>query len=118
MKIKLETEIDKFYYSVFKLLNETFFQFREKELEVIAALYTKNYYLLEKVKDENLRMSLLFSSDSKKELAESLDLGYNSFMNNITSLRKKGMIDKNQLNTKFYLNPKSTKIEIDIWIKQ
>jgi len=115
-KIKLNSSIDSFYLDIFSLLNDTFLELRPKEVEVLAALYTKNYNLIPKIKDEKSRMTILFSSDSKKELAESLNLGYNSFMNNITALRKKQFIVNNMLNKKFYFNPKSTKIEIEICI--
>lgn len=114
MKIKLNTSIDKFYYDVFNIMNNNFLKLKQQELSVISSLYQKNLELLSKIKDEQLRMKILFSKEVKDELCEKLNVSYNSFMNNLSSLRKKDFIRDNKLNSKLFFNPTNFKIEIDV----
>lgn len=59
-----------------------------KELEVAVELFYRNYeLLLEGIKDEEIRMTTIFSKESKNKFAKSINSSYNVVANSITSLR-------------------------------
>lgn len=91
-KIKITTDKEKFYRQVLSLLSSMspVKDLRPKELEVLSRiLYYNNEY---KHLDEDARMVLIFSTQMRRTIREELGLSEDSFNNNVSRLRKLGIL--------------------------
>ena len=104
--ISINTDSSKFYRQYLELLNPLI-KLRGKELDVLAQLLFHN----NKLKDipEPHRWKIIFDYDTKVEIRTALELSDASMNNNLTSLRKKGIIKNNKVikNLLIYPNKKS-----------
>lgn len=109
MLIKLPIEEDKKYVALLEILGSCvspFNKIRPKEREVLAELYR----IAEKIKDvpEEEKYKILFHSDSKKEVANILDISIFNLGNIIGELKKKGLVDDFGLTKKLPFTDKVT----------
>lgn len=69
---------------------------RQKEIELLALFLYKRYQLQKVISDENLLNKMLFDTDNRKEIRNELNYSSGQVLNNmISSLRSKGVLDKN-----------------------
>ena len=98
-RIKIQVN-DRTFYKEFLTVLKTrtpIDKLRPKELDVLAELMHRNSVLQEYPVDE--RYDILFSTRVRKEMREQLSLSEDSFNNNLSILRKYGLITKdNKLN--------------------
>ena len=91
-KIKIPTDKEKFYRQVLSLLGSMapVKHLRPKELEVLSMImyYNNEYRHL----DEDARMVLIFSTQMRKAIREELNQSEDSFNNNVSRLRKLGIL--------------------------
>lgn len=76
---------------------------RSKELDVLAEILFYNY----KYKDIDalVRGKVIFDYSTKVEMRENLSMDEQSFNNHLTTLRKKGILDKRNINKTFGIDP-------------
>ena len=127
---------DELYYKIFSLINanivtldlseneiEVFrlthpntpiWNLSENEIKVLSSFYNKDFELLNKVKEYDLRMKILFDKKNKDEISNQHNLSYNTFNNILTSLRKKNFIKDNTIDEKYLqdLNKKEIRFSI------
>jgi hypothetical protein len=77
-----------------------------KEADILAEFMYHNY--LNQDIPERARNKILFSTETRKEIRERLNLSIGSFNNNMSSLRKRGILKNDQLPTKLQVYPKNT----------
>lgn len=92
--IRISTIKEKFFLQYVTLLYP-FHKMREKQIQVLAQLmyYNDKYKHLE----EEVREKMLFDSDTKAKIRQSLKMSEGSFNNNMSELRKKKAIIDNAL---------------------
>lgn len=108
MEIKLKLSEHQKYLAILQILSnltnpkiKPFCDLRNRELEVYAILL---YFYNEKYKDipETERNQLIFSYDARVEISTRLDnLSMDTVYNLFMDLRKKGLITKKNLTTKY-----------------
>lgn len=110
MEITLKLKEDKKYLEMIRILSnlknpeiKPFNQLRNREMEVYAVLlYLYNERYSTTPKED--RDALVFSYDSRQEIAERLgDISKDTIYNIMMDLRKKGLIDKKNLKSSFIL---------------
>lgn len=69
-----------------------------KEQSVLSLLLYHNYDIGREIKKKNLVWKLVFDYDTKLKIKEELGIKDYALQNVLTSLRKKGAIQKNQVN--------------------
>lgn len=101
-KISISTDNSKFYRQLLEILRSVppINKLRPKELAVLAEIMLQNNKYREL--DYETRYSILFSTKMRKKMRENIKLGEESFNNNLSLLRKYGIISKdNELNRFF-----------------
>jgi DNA-binding MarR family transcriptional regulator len=103
--IPISTDGRKFFRQYLELINPLI-KLRGKELDVMSELL----YYNDKFKDipEEHRWKLIFDYDVKTEIREKLNLSDASLNNNLSALRKKGILVKNRILKSFLIYPDST----------
>jgi hypothetical protein len=94
---------DELHYKIFNLINANIstWNLSENEIKVLSSFYNKDFELLTKIKDYDLRMKILFDKKNKDEISNQYNLSYNTFNNVLTSLRKKNFIKDNTIDEKY-----------------
>jgi DNA-binding MarR family transcriptional regulator len=100
--IPIKTTEAKFYRQYLELINPLL-KLRGKELDVLAALLLYNNDL--KNIPEEHRWKIIFDYDTKTKIRTELDLSDASMNNNLSALRKKGIIENNQVLKNFLVYP-------------
>lgn len=103
-EIVIRTDEDKFFKQILKILHgmPPMNKLRPKQLEVLGEiLYQQNKY---KAIDEKDRNNLIFSTGGRKEMRERLGMDINVFNNNISMLKKNGMLNEDNSLKKFFSN--------------
>jgi hypothetical protein len=114
MKLNLETEPRKFYRQLLELLSSfpPLNRLRNKELDVLAVyLYYNNKY---KLIEENLRYRIINDSATRREMQRDLGINEDVFNNNLSLIRKTGVIDMDGNLTKFLQVHPTDKYELII----
>jgi hypothetical protein len=88
------------FFKVWLTLLQPFLKLRDQELNVLATLLYYRHTIQEQVKSKTIIDELLFNTKTRKKIKEELGIESYSFNNILSSLRKKGMITNNSLNTK------------------
>ena len=101
-KVTIPTDESKFYRQYLEILNPII-KLRGKELDVLAELLFHNTRL--KDIPNNLRWKLIFDQDNKTAIRQKLNLSEASLNNNLSALRKKGIIRKNRIPDSFLIHP-------------
>ena len=99
--IPIRTDSSKFYRQFLEVLRSVppISKLRPRELEVLAELlYQNNRY---GDLDENVRYTMIFSTSVRKEMRLNINIGEESFNNNLSILRKYGIVKDNKLNSFF-----------------
>ena len=105
--------INDLHFYIFTQLNELLsWGITPSDIKILSELYNTDYKMIasHNVKAYKDRMSILFSSETKKEIMANLNISYNTFNNSLSKLRKKGLINEdNTISEKrmFDLNKKS-----------
>jgi len=100
--VPIKTTENKFFRQYLELLNPLL-RLRGKELDVLAEILYHNHKL-ESI-PENHRWKLIFDYDTKAEIRNKLHLSDASLNNNLSALRKKGIIRKNRIPDSFLIHP-------------
>jgi len=100
--IPIRTTKSKFFRQYLELLNPIL-RLRGKELDVLAEILYYNHKL-ENIPEKH-RWKLIFDYDTKAEIRQKLQLSDASLNNNLSALRKKGIIRKNKVTDSFLIYP-------------
>lgn len=100
--VPIKTTENKFFRQYLELLNPLL-RLRGKELDVLAEILYHNHKL-DKVPEQH-RWKIIFDHDTKTEIRTKLDLSDASLNNNLSALRKKGIIRKNKVAKSFLVYP-------------
>jgi hypothetical protein len=92
--IPIVSNKDKFFRQYVELMNPIF-KLNGRELDVLSEIIKMNDSLVSV--DEKFRGKLLLDYDSKRIMCDNLKMSDASFNNNLTSLRKKGLLLGNNL---------------------
>jgi len=94
MIIPLQTNKAKFYRQVLEVLKSfpPINKLRPKELDLLAEFMKQNAD--NKSLPKNKRRIILFSTENRREIQEKLSMSQASFNNNLSVLRKYGLINK------------------------
>lgn len=115
-KVPIKTDSKKFYRQYLELMNP-FVKLRGKELDVLAQLLYYNNKL--KSIDEKHRWVVIFDYDNKQAIREELGLSEASLNNNLSALRKKGMIKNNKVIKGLLIYPnKNSKLTFNFIINE
>lgn len=101
MKLTIDTEPRKFYRQVLELLSsfKPLDKLRNKELDVLAIyMYYNNKY---KLIDEDLRYRIINDTATRREMQNDLGVNEDVFNNNLSLIRKTGVIDMDGKLVKF-----------------
>jgi len=96
---KTEREIIRVYV---ELINPFLRGLRNREADVFAEILYQ-YYLKKGIKNTRDKFALIFNSDSREEMAETLGMSQAVLRNAISSLRKKGILKKDNSISEVYL---------------
>ena len=101
MKLIINTEIDKFYRQLLDLLDsfEPIRGLRNRELDVLAKIMKKNYIYREI--PEDVRTTILFSKKIRDEIEQELGISEDVLNNNLSVLRKREILSKDNKLIKF-----------------
>lgn len=102
-KILALNTTEKVFFRQYVEILDPLIQLRGKELDVLAELLFQN----NKLKDIDLknRWKLILDYDNKKEMATVLNMSVASFGNNLSYLRKKGIIIDNKVVSNLLVYP-------------
>jgi DNA-binding MarR family transcriptional regulator len=103
--VPLKTEKKVFFRQYVEIL-DPLVKLRPKEMDVLAELLYYNNELKD-IKSAN-RWKLIFDYDNKKEIASSLKISVASLGNNLTYLRKRGIIVDNKVVDNLLVYPGKT----------
>lgn len=97
MNIEIKTNSDLFYKQLLRLFSNfnPIKKLRKREIEVLSEIMKQHYNFKDAVKDSNLRRNLVFSNDSKRTMCQNIGMSRDTFNTNLSILRKKGILDKN-----------------------
>lgn len=113
--IPIKTSETRFYRQYLELINPLL-KLRGKELDVLAQLLLYNNSL--KSIPEEHRWKIIFDYDTKTKIRTELNLSDASMNNNLSALRKKGIIKNNQVLKNFLVYPNgSVKITFNFNLK-
>lgn len=92
--IPIRTNRDKFFRQVLELLRSLppFNKLRPRELELLSKLmaYSDEFKTL----DRDSRYDLIFSTRTRRTIADDLDMSEDAFNNNLSILRRHGLLTK------------------------
>ena len=92
--IPIRTNRDKFFRQVLELLRSLppFNKLRPRELELLSKLmaYSDEFKAL----DRDSRYDLIFSTRTRRTIADDLDMSEDAFNNNLSILRRHGLLTK------------------------
>jgi hypothetical protein len=92
--IPIRTNRDKFFRQVLELLRSLppFNKLRPRELELLSKLmaYSDEFKAL----DKDSRYDLIFSTRTRRTIADDLDMSEDAFNNNLSILRRHGLLTK------------------------
>lgn len=92
--IPIRTNRDKFFRQVLELLRSLppFNKLRPRELELLSKLmaYSDEFKAL----DKDSRYDLIFSTRTRRTIADDLDMSEDAFNNNLSILRRHGLVTK------------------------
>lgn len=100
-KISIKTNNSKFYRQFLELIKSLppINKLRPKEMDVLASIMHENGEL--KAIGEDDRSSLIFSTKKRKLMREAIGISEDSYNNNLSILRKHGLITKDNRLNKF-----------------
>jgi hypothetical protein len=120
MKLPIVTNERKFFRQVLELLRgiPPLDKLRNKELDLLAGIMFYNY--LYRNLGEDIRWRVINNKTTKKELREYLGMGEDVYNNNISIIRKTGLVDSaGRLSKALQIIPESTfKIEFEFKIEK
>lgn len=96
MNIKIDTNSDLFYRQLLELLSNfnPIKKLRTGEIKVLSEIMKQHYNFKDVVKSDHLRKNLVFSQDTKQIMCENLGISRDTFNTNLSILRKKGVLNK------------------------
>lgn len=120
MKLTIATDDRKFFRQILEVLNSfpPLDKLRNKELDVLSSIMYYNY--LYKDLDEEVRWKVINNKLTRKEIREYIGMKEDVFNNNLSVIRKTGLIDSTgRLSTMLQIYPGSTyKIEFNFNIEK
>lgn len=120
MKLTIPTDDKRFFRQVLEILSSIppLSKLRNRELDILAGMMYYNY--LYKDLDDDIRTRVLSSKVTKKEIREMLEMSEDVYNNNMSIIRRTGMIEKSgRLADALQIFPGSTyKIEFNFNIEK
>lgn len=120
MKLTIPTDDKRFFRQVLEILSSIppLSKLRNRELDILAGMMYYNY--LYKDLDDDIRARVLSSKVTKKEIREMLEMSEDVYNNNMSIIRRTGMIEKSgRLADALQIFPGSTyKIEFNFNIEK
>lgn len=109
--LKLNLEGYKVYLEILRIFSnlknpkiEPYSSLRNRELEVLSVITYMHNEKYSKIPDKE-RNTLVFSYDSRQEVADTLGVSNEVVYNIMMDLRKKGFLEKNKVNKKLLIPP-------------
>lgn len=95
------------YYTYLMASFKPLSEIRKQERDVLAELMLSNYRISKgfKNREDPNKWKLIFSYENKKEIEDVLNISEATMANCLTSLRKNGFIENNQLRKVFRIYP-------------
>ena len=113
MRIPIKTAKKKFFRQVLEVLRSLppLDTLRSRELSLLAMImYYNNLY---KSVDENVRWRIINDTMTRKEIQKALDMNEYLFSNNLSIIKKTGVISRDGALVKFLqINPENNKFDI------
>jgi hypothetical protein len=96
-RIPIKTNKDIFFRQVLELMRSLppFNKLRPKELEILSKVMWYND--LHKNLDEETKWTVVFSTKVRKEIMKDLEISEDSLNNNLSILRKRGLVTKDNM---------------------
>lgn len=94
------TDASSFFYQ-YLVLQRPFHNLSDLECLVLANLYRKRHELSKVVLDSSVLDMLVLNKESRKEVRERCAMDMNRFNVILVKLRKRGLVSKNYINTKY-----------------
>lgn len=105
-KFDINTNL-KLFYKRYLILRNPITRLTNKEIDTLAEILYQHNIISSKFKDRNdpLKWGQIFSPEIKAEMAKSSNQSRQIFANNLSSLRKKGIIEDNKIADKYLVIP-------------
>ena len=85
-------------------LTQPLHKLTEAEANIFVLFLRKRHLFAISISDDNIVNKLLFSTDTRKEIMDTLGYKMGTFQNYLTAMRNKGVIQNNRLNKKLIPN--------------
>lgn len=85
------------FFTIWVNILSPFLKISTKEIVLLAALLRKRQELLEKDGSDKLANLLLFTTEVRREVRDSIKINQTSFNNSLALLKKKGYINKDNI---------------------
>ncbi len=104
MELKIKTNNHKFYRQFLELIRSIppFNSLRTREIDVLAEIMYQ-YKKYENINND-VRTALVFSTEIRKEMRDNIDIIEESYNNNLSILKKKGLLKSDNSLTPFLKN--------------
>lgn len=89
----------------------------DKEVDIVSKFLYKKFVLEQKINDEDILYTHLFSTAVRNEIMDELDMKADRFNNLLSALRKKEVIVNNRINKLFVPNIDSNAKQFTIMFK-
>lgn len=101
MRLNIDTNINKFYRQLLELLSgfPPLDQLRNRELDLLAVYMYYNYKYMNI--EESLRWRIINDTSTRRKMQEDLGMNEDIFNNNISLIRKSGVISRDGSLSKF-----------------
>jgi len=118
MQLTIPTTPQKYFHMALELLRSIppLDTLNSKELSVLAELLYWDYHY--RALEKEIRWKMVFDYDTKLLIMDKVPCDEQSLNNNLTSLRKKGIIEKKMIKTNFGLDPMNPSLTINFKINE
>lgn len=86
------------FFDYWVLFTQPFHQLQDKEMKMLAHILKKRYELSKSISDEEILDNHLFSTITKQDMAQGLNISIENFLVKLSKFRKKGIIVDNKIN--------------------
>ena len=107
MKFNIPTRPEKYFRQLIELLRplSPFNDLTEREAQVFSELLYWNHELGDSLPDRKDRMAVLFSYETRQKIIDKVGISKEQSYNLYMSLRKKGLLGKEEIDSKYELTP-------------
>jgi hypothetical protein len=113
MKIKVEVSDTEDLATKYLLALQAIHKMKGQQFDLMVMIITEYLNYKEKISDNDIIFSLIFSTKSKQKYREKLNVSPQRFQNLMSALRKKKILTKDGFNTLLAPNPIKDNISIE-----